>query len=109
MSKPLRILLIHLLEMLHVIQEDTNSDDLADLGSTGLKDGLDILTALSCFLADGAFDQGAFFVGGELAGDPDLGGGFDGLGVWSSGCRGVWLVKRLCKGETGWFGEGLDG
>lgn len=87
MSEPLAILLIHLLEMLHIIQEYTNSDDLAKLGSTSLEDGLDVLDALGCFLANGTFDQGTLLVGGELAGDPDLGSGFYGLGVWCCGCR----------------------
>lgn len=88
MRKPLRILLIHLLEMRHIVQEHTNSDDLAQLGSSSLDDGLDVLTALSCFLADGAFDQFAVLVGGELAGYPDLAIGFDGLGVGCCSCIG---------------------
>lgn len=56
MSEPLPILLIHLLEMRHIVQEDANSDDLTQLRSGSLDDGLDVLTALSCFLADGTFD-----------------------------------------------------
>jgi hypothetical protein len=50
------------------------------------EDGFQIAAALGRLLGDGALDQVALGVGGDLAGTPDLAGGFDCLAIWSCCC-----------------------
>ena len=60
------------------------------------------IPTLGRLLRDGATDEGSGSVGGDLSRDPDLAGGFDGLGVGACGCRGA--ISRLDR----WTGDGSD-
>lgn len=57
-------------------------DDLGHAGPGGLQHGGDVLAALLGLLADGALDEVAVGVGGDLARDEDLAVGLDGLRLW---------------------------
>lgn len=72
----------------------TDADDLVHAAPGRLDDALDVLDALARALGDGALDHLARGVGVDLAGDPDLSGGFDGLAVR----RGGWGLERLAEG-----------
>ena len=63
---------VHLGEMRHVVQENVHLDDFLDRRVGFLQDGQDVLAALGGLVGDVAFDQGAGFVGGDLAGDEDV-------------------------------------
>jgi hypothetical protein len=64
----------------------TNSHHLVHTAAGRFEDGFQIAAALGRLLGDGALDQVALGVSGDLAGTPDLAGGFDGLAVWSCCC-----------------------
>ena len=64
----------------------TNPHHLVHTTASRFEDGFQIAAALGRLLGDGALDQVALGVGGDLAGTPDLAGGFDGLAVWSCCC-----------------------
>jgi hypothetical protein len=85
MRKPTLILLIHLGEIPHIIQEHTAPHHLLQTGPGFLENGLEIENALFGLLGDGACVEGAGCVGGDLAGDEDEAGrgDADGLGVGS--------------------------
>lgn len=86
---------VHLGEVRHVVQENIHLDDLLH-GRVGfLQNGQDVLAALRSLVGDAAVDQGAGFVGGDLARDVDVGAGDYGLGLgWGM------LVVGL-RGELG--------
>lgn len=65
----------------HVGQEGVDLDDLADGRAGLLEDGLEVGDAGGRLLLDGALDQVALGVAGDLAGAVDGGGGLDGLGL----------------------------
>lgn len=92
---------VHLGEVCHVVEEDVDLDDVLD-GCVGLlQDGDDVLAAQCCLVGDAALDQGAGLVGGDLAGDEDVGPGDDGLGLW--GVSGVVEQKMTVRlGSAGW-------
>lgn len=76
---------VHLGEVRHVVQEHVHLDDFLN-GRVGfLQDGQDVLAALGGFVGDAAGDQGAGFVGGDLARDEDVGAGDYGLGLCGGG------------------------
>lgn len=52
-----------------------------DTAAGVLEDVLERLAAGFGLVGDAAADELALGVGGDLAGDPDLAGGFDGLGL----------------------------
>lgn len=68
-------------EVGHVGDEDVDLDDLGDGGTGLLEDGLEVLDALAGELLDGARDDVAVDVGGDLARAVDCVGGFDCLGL----------------------------
>lgn len=72
---------VHLGKVGHVVEEDVDLDDLLDRGVGFFQDGDDVLAALGGLVGDVALDQGASLVGGDLAGDEDIGTGDDGLGL----------------------------
>jgi hypothetical protein len=73
-------------EVGHVGDEDIDLDDLLNGGTGLLENGLEVLDALSRQLLDGAGDDVAVDVGGDLARAVDCVGGLDGLGVGAGGC-----------------------
>ena len=73
-------------EVGHVGDEDVDLDDLVDAGAGLLQHGLEVLAALGRLLLDGARDEVAVLVGGDLAGAVDGAGGLDGVGVGGGGC-----------------------
>lgn len=91
---------VHLGEVRHVVQEHVHLDDLVDGRAGFLQDGQDVLAALRGLVRDAAGDQGAGFVGGDLARDVDVGAGDYGLRLgW-----GV-LVRAGLWGKLGWGGR----
>ena len=81
MLKPLLILAIHPLEIIHVRQKHIHLDDLGHARPRGDQDRRDVLAAHARLVGDVAADELAFAVRGDLAGDVDLVGGADGLGL----------------------------
>ena len=81
MGEPLLVLAIHLSKVAHVREEDGGLDNLGDGRAGLLNDGLDVLAALSRLLGDGALDEGAVRLEGDLAGAVDSSRGLDGLGL----------------------------
>jgi hypothetical protein len=77
--KELLIGSVHLSKVGHIGQEDVDLDNLGHLGTGGGQDGLDVVAAGLGEFADGASDEGAGGVGGDLAGDEDLAVGADSL------------------------------
>jgi hypothetical protein len=73
----------------------TNPHHLVHTAAGCFEDGFQIAAALGRLLGDGTLDQIALGVGGDLAGTPDLAGGFDGLAVWSCCCW--WEGGRVSK------------
>jgi hypothetical protein len=73
----------------------TNPHYLVHTAAGRFEDGFQIAAALGRLLGDGALDQVALGVGGDLAGTPDLAGSFDGLAVWSCCCW--WEGGRVSK------------
>ena len=100
---------VHLGEVRHVVQKHVYFDDLLDRGVGLLQDGEDVLAALRGLVGDAAADQGAGFVGGDLARDVDVGAGDYGLGLgWGVlvvGLRGELGggVRARCEGR--WNGR----
>lgn len=83
---------VHFGEVCHIVQEHVDLDDLLD-GCVGLlQDRDDVLAALCGLIRDAALDQSAGLVGGDLAGNEDLGAGDDGLGLGG--------VSRVVEGEV---------
>ena len=105
MGEPLGVLLVHALQCVmlgvawwlvdggyearrahgkvgHVSQEGVDLDDLLDGRAGLLEDGLEVGNAGGRLLLDGALDQVALGIAGDLAGAVDGGGGLDGLGLW---------------------------
>lgn len=66
---------------LHVGQEDVDLDHFLDAGAGSRENGLEVLNALSGLLLNGALEEIALGVQGDLAGAVDGGGGLDGLGL----------------------------
>lgn len=64
-----------------------NLDNLADFRTGFVQDGLQIVDASLGLLGDGAFDQVAILVGGDLSGAEDEACGFDRLAVRASSWR----------------------
>lgn len=79
--KELLIGSIHLSKVGHVSEEHVDLDDLGHLGAGSGQNGLDVVAAGLGEFADGAGDEGAGGVGGDLAGDEDLAVGADCLGL----------------------------
>ena len=94
MTEPLLVLRIHLSKIRHVRQENPRPNYFLNPTSRLVEDRLDVLAALPCDLCDRAVDELTVFVGGDLTGDPDLAGGFDGLGVRAGSCEGVLVDVR---------------
>lgn len=63
----------------------TDANGLPNLAPGLLKDGLEVLAALRRLFGDGARDEVALRVRGDLASRPHLPRGFDGLAVWAGG------------------------
>jgi hypothetical protein len=80
----------------------TNPHHLVHTAAGRFEDGFQIAAALGRLLGDGAFDQVALGVGGDLTSTPDLAGGFDGLTVWSCCC--LWEEEGLVSGRMGELG-----
>lgn len=80
--KELLIGSIHLREIGHIGQKYIDLDDLGHVGARGGQDRLDVVAAGLGEFANGAGDQGARGVGGDLARDEDLAVGADCLGLW---------------------------
>lgn len=95
-GKPLLILSIHLGEVGHVGDENANFDDLVHGATGGFEDGLEVLAALGRLGGDGAVDEVAGGVGGDLARAPDLAGSLDGLAVGAGGRTSI-LAKYFGK------------
>lgn len=72
---------VHLGEVCHVVKEDVDLDDLLNGSVRLLQDGNDVLAALCSLVGDATLDQSAGLVGGNLAGNENLGAGDDGLGL----------------------------
>lgn len=81
---------IHFGEVCHVVKKDVDLDDLLNRCVGLLEDGDDVLATLCGLVGDATLDQGTGLVGGDLAGDEDLGAGDDGLGL---GCVSVAHTK----------------
>ena len=62
-----------------------DSDDLSNLTSSGVQDGLEVLAALLRLLRNGSRDQLSARVGGDLASNPNLASSFDCLAIGASG------------------------
>ena len=60
----------------------THLDGTVDVAAGVLEDVLERLAAGLGLVGDAAADEVALGVGRDLAGDPDLAGGFDSLGLW---------------------------
>lgn len=100
-GEPLGVLLVHALQVAksayhagpmrsergthskvgHVGQEGVDLDHLLDGRASLLKDGLEVANAGSRLLLDGALNQIALGIAGDLARAVDGGGGLDGLGL----------------------------
>lgn len=96
---------IHLSEMRHVVEEHVDFDDTVEPHAGFREDALDVLAALGGFVRDAAFDQGAFGVGGDLAGYEDLRTRDDGLGL----SRVLAELLYRCNARVGVGGAGWDG
>ena len=57
-------------------------DGTVDVAAGVLEDVLERFAAGLGLVGDAAANEVALGVGGDLAGDPNLAGGFDGLGLW---------------------------
>ena len=68
-------------------------DNLANITSSRLQDSLEILAALLGLLGNRARHQVPLAVGGDLARDPDLTGGLDGVAVRAGSCKKV--IRQL--------------
>jgi hypothetical protein len=79
--KELLVHAIHLSEVRHIVQKDVDLDDLCDIWASFLEDGDDVVAAGGGFISDGAFNEVALIVSGDLAGDVDLGSCNYGLGL----------------------------
>lgn len=66
----------------HVGQENIDFDNLPDGGASLLENGLDVGDASTGLLLDGALNEVALGVAGNLAGAVDGGRGLDGLGLY---------------------------
>lgn len=71
-------------EVGHVGDEGIHLDDLLDTGAGSLEDSLQVLDAGSRFLLDGALDQIALGITGNLPRAVDGGWGLDGLRIGAS-------------------------
>lgn len=72
---------VHLSKVCHVVEEDVDLDDAVHADVDLAEDALDVLTACLGLVCDAAFDELAVGGAGDLAGDVDLGSGYDGLGL----------------------------
>lgn len=84
-GEKLLILRIHLGEVRHVIEEDIDTDDLANGRSGGIEDGLDVVTASLGLGCDVTLDKAAVLVRGDLAREENLAICLDGLRVGAHG------------------------
>jgi hypothetical protein len=71
-------------KVVHVDQEGIDLDNLVKGGTSLLEDSLEVGNALSSLLLNGALNQVALSVTGDLARAVDGGRGLDGLGLWQS-------------------------
>jgi hypothetical protein len=84
MRKVLLVNAVHLSEVRHVVEEDVDLDDSLDSDTRLPQYPHDILAAHLRLIRNGALDQIALCVGGDLARDEDVGACDDGLGL--EGC-----------------------
>lgn len=88
----------------HSTQTHPNPNNLPHLTPPRLENRLDVRAARARLVGDAALDQFAGVVCGELTRDPDLRGGFDGLGV-GGGRYGMEVSK--VGGRDGMLGDGM--
>ena len=79
--KPLLVLFVHLGEIGHIDQKHIDLDDPVEAGPGGREHGGEVGDAAAGFVGDGAGDEGAGGVGGDLARAVDCCWGADGLGL----------------------------
>jgi hypothetical protein len=79
--KVLSVDAVHLGEVRHVGEEDVDFYDALDADAGRGEDRLDVVDAGFGLVCDGACDEVAVFVGGDAAGDVDVGAGDDGVGL----------------------------
>lgn len=81
MRKVLRVRLVHLRKVLHVGEEDVYFDDAREVGAGFGEDRFNALAAGGGLRRDAPCDEGPRGVGGDAAGDVDVGAGDYGVGL----------------------------
>lgn len=71
--------------MVHVGKEDVDLDHLLDSRAGSGEHGLQVLDASTGLLLNGALDEVALSIQGDLTGAVDGAGSLDGLGLWYNG------------------------
>jgi hypothetical protein len=79
----------------------THLDGTVNAATSVLEDVLECFAAGLGLVGDAAANEVALGVGGDLARDPDLAGGFDGLGLWVLLEMALGGLKSCLRGATG--------